>query len=289
MTEPNWPFGASGIPEGQILGVPGRGEFFLRDSGGTGTPVLLLHGWLFSADLNWGLTYRQLADSGYRVLAIDHRGHGRGLRSRAKFRLADCAEDCAEILKAVDAEGTIIVGYSMGGAIAQLMAIQHRASVGGLVMCATTAHFSSPQMKRTWQAMPALRVALGLGGVAAWGRVLSQMGFPQNNERSRWVAAELSRGSAADMAESGREMGRHDLRYALGEIRKPAASVITTRDRSVPPSFQRELAAGLGATVHEVEADHMASASHVEEFNRALIEALESVERQIAASAELAN
>ena len=39
---------------------------------------MLLHGWMVSADLNWCGAYGELAAAGYRVLAIDHRGHGRG-------------------------------------------------------------------------------------------------------------------------------------------------------------------------------------------------------------------
>lgn len=282
-----WPFDATGIPPARILAVPGRGEFFVRDSGGDGPPILLLHGWMFSADLNWGLSYESLVRAGYRVLAVDHRGHGRGLRSRKPFRLADCAADCAAILRESDALGATVVGYSMGGAIAQILAHDHRAAVGGVVMCATSAHFTSPLMKRTWRAMPALRVALGLGGGGAWERALSQMGLP-SGPRVKWVAAELSRDSAADIAEAGRELGRHDGRSLLPAIRQPAAVVITSRDRSVPPSFQRELARGLNATVHEVAADHMAVATHVEEFNSALLEALASVaERRAAARASV--
>src|SRR5688572_14410988 len=68
------------LPAGRLVQVPGRGEFFLRDSGGDGPPVLLLHGWMFNADLNWMFSYEPLRQAGYRVLAIDHRGHGRGLR-----------------------------------------------------------------------------------------------------------------------------------------------------------------------------------------------------------------
>ena len=80
---------------GRIVHVPGRGEFFLRDSGGDGPALLLLHGWMVSADLNWITVYDSLRDAGYRVLALDHRGHGRGLRGPAPFRLADCADDAS--------------------------------------------------------------------------------------------------------------------------------------------------------------------------------------------------
>ena len=80
---PNWaPEPPVALPAGCIVHVPGRGEMFLRDSGGDGPPVLLLHGWMFSADLNWYTTYGALEEAGYRVLAVDHRGHGRGIRTR---------------------------------------------------------------------------------------------------------------------------------------------------------------------------------------------------------------
>jgi 3-oxoadipate enol-lactonase len=56
------------LPEGRVVHVRGRGELFVRDSGGDGPPVLLLHGWMFSADLNFWRTYQPLADAGFRVL-----------------------------------------------------------------------------------------------------------------------------------------------------------------------------------------------------------------------------
>ena len=63
-------------------------KFFLRDTGRDGPVVMLLHGWMASADLNWCGAYGDLFQAGYRVLAIDHRGHGRGLRPLERFRLA---------------------------------------------------------------------------------------------------------------------------------------------------------------------------------------------------------
>jgi len=279
LSQDAWPFGSLGVPPGRILPVPGRGEFFIRDSGGDGPPVLLLHGWMFNADLNWGLAYEPLVNAGYRVIAMDHRGHGRGLRSRKPFRLADCAADCAAVLRETGATNAIVVGYSMGGAIAQLLALEHRDSVAGVVMCATSASWDSTAMKRTWRAMPALRLALGVGGIAAFERFIAQMGFPKS-ARTDWIAAELSRGSTRDIAEAGKELGRHDTRDQLSMVRKPAASIITTRDGSVPPAFQRALAAGLSAREFEIEADHMATGTHVHEFNTLLLEALTFVSEE---------
>ena len=77
-----------------------------------------------------------LAAAGYRVLAVDHRGRGRGLRSPERFRLAACAEDAAAVLATETVERVVAVGYSMGGPIACLLARDHPRLVGGLVLCA---------------------------------------------------------------------------------------------------------------------------------------------------------
>jgi len=130
-------------PPGRIVHEPARGEFFLRDNGGAETAVLLLHGWMVSADLNWITAYDSLAAAVYRVLALDHRGHGRGLRTTARFRLADCADDAGAILRHEGIEAALIVGYSMGGAIACLLAYEHPDRVAGLVLCATAPDWQS--------------------------------------------------------------------------------------------------------------------------------------------------
>ena len=62
------------MPPARTLRIPDRGELFMRDTGGEGPAVMLLHGWMADADLNWCGAYADLAAAGYRVLAIDHRG-----------------------------------------------------------------------------------------------------------------------------------------------------------------------------------------------------------------------
>ena len=48
------------MPPARTVLVPGRGEFFIRDTGGDGPPAMLLHGWMASADLNWCGAYTAL-------------------------------------------------------------------------------------------------------------------------------------------------------------------------------------------------------------------------------------
>jgi pimeloyl-ACP methyl ester carboxylesterase len=264
------------LPPGRVEHVRGRGELFIRDSGGDGRPVLLLHGWMFSADLNFWRNYDALARGGYRVLAVDHRGHGRGLRSHARFTLADCAHDAAALLPQIGAAPALIVGYSMGGPIAQLMARDHPETVAGVVLCATSSHWTDVRQRVLWRSLAVLRLVLGLTPDVAWRRGLRLAGFP-DSPVTTWTTSELTRGSAVDLAEAGRELSNWDSRSWLGGLAVPAAVVVTTRDGGVPPDHQRELAALLGAPTFDVEADHGAAISAHRPFNAALLAALQAV------------
>ena len=265
------------LPPGRLVHVKGRGEFFIRDGGGDGPPLLLLHGWMFQSDLNWFRTYRPLIDAGYRVLAIDHRGHGRGLRTPAHFRLEDCAADAAAVVRELDVGPVTAVGYSMGGPIAELMARDHPDTVRALVLCATAPDWTEKYMRRLWRAMGGLRLVLNTFPTSAWRTALKYGGGLEENATTTWIAAELSRGNSQDIAEAGRELGRYDARPWLAALEVPAAVVVTARDRSVPPRKQRELAERLGATQFEDQGDHDSVVVRGAEFAAVLLEALAAV------------
>ncbi len=264
----------------RTLIVPGRGEFFLRDSGedDPGRPtVMLLHGWMVTADLNWHAAYDALVAAGYRVLAVDHRGHGRGLRAMAPFRLEDCAADAAAILRELGVGPSVVVGYSMGGVIAQLMARDHPDVMSGLVLSGTCQHFQDPQTRRVWKWMGVVGVTLGLAPrqfYRAWFRSAKL----RLSAETAWLLSELMRHEARDVAEAGRELGRFDSRPWLAALtRPPTAMVLTGRDQMVSPAKQRELALASGATVFEVAIDHLDVTDRADTYNPALISAVAAV------------
>jgi pimeloyl-ACP methyl ester carboxylesterase len=244
------------LPPARTLYAPGRGELFLRDTGGDGPPIMLLHGWMASADLNWWGAYGALVDAGYRVLAIDHRGHGRGLRSILPFRLSDCAADAAAALDLLGAAPATVVGYSMGGAIAQLLAHDHPETVSGIVLSGTAHDWQDPRERWFWRSMGLLWAATAVAPHWMWRIALGRLGF-RDPDMASWLVSELLRASARDIAEAGRELGRFDSRSWIGSLGIPAAVVVTTRDSIVSPSKQRRLAAAMGATVFEASIDHL--------------------------------
>jgi 3-oxoadipate enol-lactonase len=261
------------LPPGRVVRVPGRGEFFIRDSGGDGPAVLLLHGWMFQSDLNWWRCYGPLAAAGYRVLAIDHRGHGRGLRTPADFRLTDCADDAAAVVSQLGCAPVTAAGYSMGGTIAQLLTRRHPALVSGVVLSATAADWSDKYMRRFWRTMGALRLVLNIFPTSTW-RTALRMAGAKHNQTTTWTAAELSRGSSRDIAEAGRELGRFDSRPWAGSLDVPAVVIVTARDRSVPPRKQRELAELTRARTFEIAGDHNAVVLRGHEYAPLLVEAV---------------
>jgi pimeloyl-ACP methyl ester carboxylesterase len=273
------------MPPARTVNVAGHGEMFLRDSGGDGPVVMLLHGWIASADLNWYGAYGDLASAGYRVLAVDHRGHGRGLRPLVPFRLADCAADAAATMRTLGAAPGIVVGYSMGGAIAQLVARDHPDVVSGLVLSGTSQHFQDPQVRRVWRAMGAFGLALSLSPRGTWRAGFRRVGLTES-ARTAWFQSELLRHSARDIAEAGRELGRFDSRPWLARaLTAPCAVVVTTRDEAVSPLRQRELAEAVGAPVFEAPVRHLELVQAAERYNPALLDAIAAVRARQAAKA----
>jgi pimeloyl-ACP methyl ester carboxylesterase len=270
------------LPPGRVVGLPGRGEVFARDSGGApGDPaVLLLHGWTASADLNFFPVYAGLAGS-YRVIAMDHRGHGRGMRSIEPFSLEDCADDAAALLDELGAGQVIVVGYSMGGPIGLLLARRHPGRVAGLVMQATALEwYHSAHERRAWRLLPVLELGLRLGtGAGFVERVLRHAirQAPELDTYRPWLAAEFRRGLARELTDAGHALSRYDAEPWAAQLGLPTAVLITTRDRLVRPAKQRELAAALRAEVLEVEADHDLPIVKGTEFARLTMRAVGTV------------
>jgi pimeloyl-ACP methyl ester carboxylesterase len=272
------------LPLGALVRVPERGDVFVRYQAGPpgARTVLLLHGWMASADLNWLGTFEALAGR-YHVLAMDHRGHGRGIRTSEPFTLEDCADDAAGLLRELGVRDAVVAGYSMGGPVALLVARRHPDMVRGLVLVASAAELA--------------RTGVGLGrGLSLWVDLIGSLlrtGLPDRVLRevvlsrpaflgeladfSPWVAGEMKRLHPADIVGSGRAIARFDARPWLAELGKPAASVVTLRDLAVTPSRQRATAAALGASVIEVDGGHGVCATDPDALGAAVRQAVDLV------------
>jgi pimeloyl-ACP methyl ester carboxylesterase len=218
-----------------------------------------LHGWTASSDINFFPVYASLADS-YRVVGLDLRGHGRGMRSTEPFTLEDCADDAAAVLDLLGTGSVIVVGYSMGGAVGLLLARRHPERVAALVMQATALEWHrAAQERAVWRMLPVFDLSLRFGAGAAMIQWLLRRAVeeaPELHVCRQWLAAEFRRATAHDLVSAGRALSRYDALPWARQLNCPAAMLVTTRDHLVRPAKQRELAEALRACVLEVDADH---------------------------------
>ena len=81
---------------------------------GTGQPVVFSHGWPLSAD-SWEAQMLFLASHGYRCIAHDRRGHGRSSQPWNGNDMDTFADDLLELIKALDLQDIVLIGFSIGG------------------------------------------------------------------------------------------------------------------------------------------------------------------------------
>jgi 3-oxoadipate enol-lactonase len=231
------------FPPGTRVELPGRGSGYVYHSPAPpGAPTLvLLHGLWATGSLNWFPAFAPLAGR-FGVAAADLRGHGRGIPVTGHFRVADCADDVAALVDALGTGPVILVGYSLGGVVAQMTWRRHPDRVAGLVLCATSRNFGGSRQEQLFYR--------GLLGAIVAGKFVQRSREPGDAPRP-----------AVDTSTS---------------------VIVTTRDHFISPVRQRKLAAAIpGATVYDVESDHGACVLGADRFVPALVDACSSVAARV--------
>ena len=109
-----------------------------RDEG-SGTPIVLVHGFAVQADLNWrwNLCIRRLRNAGYRVLSLDVRGHGlSGKPHHPEAYGVELVDDVVRLLDHLGIEKAHVAGYSMGGFITLKAITRHPGRFHSGIICA---------------------------------------------------------------------------------------------------------------------------------------------------------
>ena len=278
------PFPTPGLPDGRHVALPGRGTTFVREvAGPAGAPtVVLLHGWTVNSALNWFPSYAPLGER-FRVVALDHRGHGHGMRTWRRFTLEDCADDVVALLDVLGVERAIPVGYSMGGPVAQLVWRRHPDRVDGLVLCATASRFRDRGDRALQGVVTGL--ALAARSTPRWvHRQLQERLIVARYDTSplgHWAREQARLNDLRAMIEAGHAVGSFDSRSWAGDIDVPTALVVTRYDTTVPPTRQEALARAIpDARAFEVDGGHDVCAADPDTFLPGLLEACGDVARR---------
>ncbi|HZT28049.1 MAG TPA: alpha/beta hydrolase [Pseudolabrys sp.] len=105
---------------------------------GTGDLVVLVHGFASTKEINWVHPgwVTTLTKAGYRVIALDNRGHGASskLYDPAAYHSATMAEDVRALLDHLALERADLLGYSMGARIGAFLAVNHPARLRSLIL-----------------------------------------------------------------------------------------------------------------------------------------------------------
>jgi pimeloyl-ACP methyl ester carboxylesterase len=124
--------GAAPLPATSDQGyVENEGARIWYATYGSGLPVIMLHGGLGHSG-NWGYQVPALIESGYRVVLIDSRGHGRSTRDGRPFAYELMASDVAAVMDTLHLEKAGLVGWSDGACTALILASKSPARVTGV-------------------------------------------------------------------------------------------------------------------------------------------------------------
>ncbi len=273
------------MPPGQVVRLPDRGSVFVRHlPAPPGAPtILLLHGLGATSDLNWFRSYDAIG-ANYGVLAMDHRGHGRGLKDGRRFRLDECADDAAALITTMGVGPCIAVGYSMGGTVAQLLWRRHPELVSGIVLCATAMNFRTTAREHAMFAAIGPTTAIGRLAPARFrnSTALKIMLTKDDRVLRLWAKAEISAHDWMRVLEAGSAIGSFDSTSWVSGINVPTAQIMTIDDEIVPLPRQEALANALpAATLHLVPGGHSVCIEEPTVFVPALVRAVDSVANRL--------
>lgn len=218
------------------------------ESTGSGPAVLLVMG-LGMTSLGWWRTVPVLSSS-LRVLSFDNRGVGLSDRPPGPYSLDDMVADCIAVLDAAEADSAHVYGISLGGMIAQQLALSNPGRVERLVLGATTPGGDCA-------------VAIDAGALAffqrrgemtaeegVWASVPYNYAARTRRERGDAIAEDIERRLRSPIeaepyqAQLAASLS-HDVCGRLGDIASPTLVVHGEEDRMVPPGNGEVLACGI--------------------------------------------
>jgi len=215
---------------------------------GSGPPLLLIMGMSGTA-LSWGAPFLEELRRDFDVIAYDHRGVGASTRLEGPITIVEMAEDAAGLLAALEIDSAHVLGISMGGMVAQELALASPGLIDTLTLGCT--YCGGPASVRIGdEVYRRLREARRSGDRelamhTSWEINVSPTYATDADAWARFVQIAMTRSVAVPVIErQARAIAEHDTSARLGEITLPTLVIHGTVDELLPVA-NGELVAGL--------------------------------------------
>jgi pimeloyl-ACP methyl ester carboxylesterase len=218
------------------------------ESTGQGTPVLVIMGQGMALDTGWRTVEALSRD--FRVLAFDNRDVGRSDHSPWPYTVAQMAGDARAVLDAAGVERAHVYGFSLGGMVAQELALRHPGRIRSLVLGATTPG-GPGAVPRDAEALTFFARAGAMGAEeAAWAAVPYGYGEATRRSHGQRIAEDIERRirqtpDTLAYLHQVAAAAAHSTQARLGHIRAPTLVLHGEDDRIMSPGNARILAEGI--------------------------------------------
>lgn len=248
--------------------------------GGRGIPVVMVHG-LGASLYAWRKNLAPIAAPGFRVIAFDLPGFGFSDKAAASYDNASYARVTVALLDSLHIADAVLVGHSMGGAIAAQVAIEHPERVRGLVLIGSAGlGVRQPLVLRVarWPWIGPLALVFRGRGLTA--RILratyADPGKVTEADVDQYYAPTVEPGYARALRTVLREFRFDALQGQLDRIATPTLVLCGEEDRIVPMGLGRALALGIphAAFLSVAHAGHSVQEEAPDEVNRLIIKFL---------------
>jgi pimeloyl-ACP methyl ester carboxylesterase len=215
---------------------------------GEGEPLLLIQG-MSATHRAWGRPFRAELERSFDCLIFDNRGMGRSGRAALPFTVADLAGDTLGLLDALGIESAHVLGISMGGMVAQELALANPERVRTLTLGAT--YCGGPEGKlMDPEDLRLLSEAMASGDREAVFRAMWEInlspGFRAQEGEARFAAftemAESLPAPSAVIVQQMQACAAHDTSSRLGDLGAPTLVVHGTEDRLLKVDNGRQIA-----------------------------------------------
>jgi 3-oxoadipate enol-lactonase len=237
-------------------------------------PAVLLSPSLGTTLEMWDDLAERLA-SDHRVIRFDTRGHGGSPVPPGPYTVSELADDVVALADSLELDRFAFVGLSLGGAIGQVLALEHPARLTALVLCCTGPSFGDPS---AWRDRGARVRAEGMGWLveptrSRWFTPEFAQQEPQQTDR---LLAQIAATPPEGYAACCDALAAYDVTLHLPQIGTPTRVIAGAEDPVSPPEVARVMEQAIpGADLVVLDgASHIANVARPDAFNAAVQEHL---------------